>query len=427
MDREDIIKIIPKPKNQDVIVYDLSLKELLNINVLEEYKKSFTVYNIKKENYIILDTEIKQFENFINTSYLYNKSWSEIDYIEALKREEQTYSKLYGNIKKIENNINILEQKYKAINEQIEIQRTKDINEIEKKKENIEEEIKENKQNINKLKEKINDLKIEYDRLEKQKNDIENDNELLISMQQSLDSNSYTCKYCGTVITNGNSKKRVFNLLQKNIDKNNKYLDSLKINFTNTEQSLAFYENELNSSKNILKNDIEFKKTDYNFYIKKSIKILELEAVRDDIINKINNLKSQYNSNKETKNEDFKKIKDTISKIQLSLDNLKKIRENKTAFKEKYKNLNTLKSELIELNKKLNSYKKFLEIYFKIYEQKINNYFGKDIKFKLFKFNSLELQEIFEIYYMGIEYTQLNKALKKEFDEIYLEKISYFN
>ena len=39
MERKDIIKIIPEPKNEDVIVYDLTLKSLLDINVIEEYKK----------------------------------------------------------------------------------------------------------------------------------------------------------------------------------------------------------------------------------------------------------------------------------------------------------------------------------------------------------------------------------------------------
>ena len=126
MDRYDIIKIIPKPSNQDVIVYDFSLKNLLDINVIEKYNNDLAAYKIKKDNYILLDTEIKQYEDSLNKIYLYMKNWSEMDYIERLKEEKKYYSKIYSTIKKIENNIDILEKKYKSINEQIEIQKNKD-------------------------------------------------------------------------------------------------------------------------------------------------------------------------------------------------------------------------------------------------------------------------------------------------------------
>ena len=37
--REDVFKIIPKPQNEDVIIYDKSLEDLLEVDVLTEYNK----------------------------------------------------------------------------------------------------------------------------------------------------------------------------------------------------------------------------------------------------------------------------------------------------------------------------------------------------------------------------------------------------
>lgn len=426
MDRYDIIKIIPKPSNQDVIVYDFSLKNLLDINVIENYNKDLAAYKIKKDNYILLDAEIKQYEDSLNKIYLYMKNWSEMDYIERLKEEKKYYSKIYSTIKKIENNIDILEKKYKSINEQIEIQKNKDKKEIENKKKNIDSEIENTKNKISKIKERISEYDLQYKRIEEHISDIKEEINLLEQMQENITTNhEYKCQYCGTIITHEGSKRRIYNLLQKSIDKNIKKISVLQNDFNKAEQSLAYYENELSSLKSILKNNIEFKKQDYNFYIKKSIKVLELEAIRDEILKNIVELKEQYHKNSDTSKKDFIETKDRISKYELSLENLKKIKENKENFKEKYQQLNKLKNELIELHNNLKEYKKFLEIYYKIYEQKINDYFGKDIKFKLFKFEGIELKEIFQVFYKDIEYTELPKKMKEDFDNIYIEKISY--
>lgn len=431
MERNDVINIVPKPTNQDVIIYDFSLKDLIDVDVLEKYNFDFAAYKIKKENYLLLDKEIKEYEESLNKIYLYTKTWSEIDYIEMLKKEKQNYSILYNDVKKIENNINILEKKYKTINEQIEIQRKKDIKEIEEKKQNIDEEISEVRNNIFNLKNKVNELVLQYNRIKIELSDVNDEIKLLNSMQKELsEENSkkeYKCQYCGSIITNGHTKRHISSLLNKTLEKKNKILNSLTESLSNTEKNLFFYKEELTKQKAILKNDIEFKKQDYNFYIKKSIKILELEATRDEVIKKILQLKKEYNNNSKTKKQDFIDIKDRIAKYELSLENLKKIKENKKTFKEKYKNLNILKGELISLNSNLKLYKKFLEIYYKIYQQKINDYFGLDIKFKLFKFNDFELQEIFEVYYKDVEYSQLSKANKDKFDKIYREKIFYFS
>lgn len=425
MERKDIIKIIPEPKNEDVIVYDLTLKSLLDINVIEEYKKILADYKIKRENYILMEQELEQHKISINNIYLYNKKWSEKDYIEMLQKDKKTYSTYFNDIRKIENNIQILEKKYKILNEQIEIQRNKELKEVETKRKNINNEIEETKKNITKLNTQKNSLKLEYDRYLRQIEELQEDIDLCLAMQQELDNKEYQCQYCGTIITNGNSKKRIFNMLDKKINKNNKILNSYKTSLEKTEKDLSYTIKELKENKSILENDMEFKKQDYNFYIKKSVKILEMEATRDEIQKDILKYKDEYENNKIVKSQEYQNLKDRIDKYELSLQNLQRIKESKQNFSEEYKIINNLKPILLELNEKLKLYKKFIEIYFKIYEQKANDYFGNNIKFKLFKFNSLDLEEIFEVYYNGIEYTQLHPKQREELDKICYEKISY--
>lgn len=425
MERKDIIKIIPEPKNEDVIVYDLTLKSLLDVNVIEEYKKILADYKIKRENYILMEQELEQHKISINNIYLYNKKWSEKDYIEMLQKDKKTYSTYFNDIKKIENNIQILEKKYKILNEQIEIQRNKELKEVETKRKNINNEIEETKKNITKLNTQKNSLKLEYDRYLKQIEELQEDIDLCLAMQQELDNKEYQCQYCGTIITNGNSKKRIFNMLDKKINKNSKILNSYKTSLEKTEKDLSYITKELKENKSILENDMEFKKQDYNFYIKKSVKILEMEATRDEIQKDILKYKDEYENNKIVKSQEYQNLKDRIDKYELSLQNLQRIKESKQNFSEEYKIINNLKPILLELNEKLKLYKKFIEIYFKIYEQKANDYFGNNIKFKLFKFNSLDLEEIFEVYYNGIEYTQLHPKQREELDKICYEKISY--
>lgn len=426
MKKEDVLSIIPKPKNEEIIAYDLSLKSLIDKDVFLEYNNDLNTYKFKKEKYLIIDAEIKEYEKNINNIYLYNKTWTEEDYIKMLQNDKKTYSIMFGDIKKIVNNIEISTKKYNTINEKIEMQIKKEQKELEDKKKTINNEIEEYKNNILLLKTKISELEIDKKRIEEQITDLQDEINLCLSMQQELEDNTYKCKYCGTIITNKNSKKKIYNILEKNIQKASQKLEKYTKNFEKTETNIAYYENELKKNKSNLNNSIQFKKQDYNFYSKKSIKVLELEAFRDEILKNIDVLKKEYESNKETKNPKYLELKDRISKYELSLQNLEKIKKAKENFKDKYNEAQKLKSDLLKLYDNLTLYKKFIEIFYKIYQQKANDYFGNNIKFKFYKFNNLQLEEIFEIYYNGIEYTQLNKALKEELDNIYFKKLSYF-
>lgn len=425
MNREEILKIIPKPKNEDVIVYNTELINLIDVDVLKEYYNIFPIYKIKKENYILLKEEIEQYEKSINNIYLYDKSWNELDYLEMLKKEKKTYSTIFSDIKKIENNIQILEKKYKNINEKIEIQRNSDEKKIEDKRKNIDNEIKETKEKILKIENVLEGFKINLKYINEQiQNNLETKAELT-EMKQDLEKENCKCIYCGTIIKN-RSKNKVSNIIEKKIIKNLSQYEDLQKNKLKIEKEKDYYENELSNLKTTLKNDVEFKKQDYNFYIKKSIGVLKLEAIRDDILNQMLKLKKDYETNPLISSKKYLETKELISKYELSLENLKKIKENKENFKEKYSKIKKLSEELKDLNSKLTLYKKFIEIYYKIYQQKVNDYFGKDFKFVFYKFNNLELIPILELKYKDIEYLELNSFLKKECDNIYVEKISSF-
>lgn len=425
MNREEILKIIPKPKNEDVIVYNTELINLIDVDVLKEYYDIFPIYKIKKENYILLKEEIEQYEKSINNIYLYDKSWNELDYLEMLKKEKKTYSTIFSDIKKIENNVQILEKKYKNINEKIEIQRNSDEKKIEDKRKNIDNEIKETKEKILKIENVLEGFKINLKYINEQiQNNLETKAELT-EMKQDLEKENCKCIYCGTIIKN-RSKNKVSNIIEKKIIKNLSQYEDLQKNKLKIEKEKDYYENELLNLKTTLKNDVEFKKQDYNFYIKKSIGVLKLEAIRDDILNQMLKLKKDYETNPLISSKKYLETKELISKYELSLENLKKIKENKENFKEKYSKIKKLSEELKDLNSKLTLYKKFIEIYYKIYQQKVNDYFGKDFKFVFYKFNNLELIPILELKYKDIEYLELNSFLKKECDNIYVEKISSF-
>ena len=425
MDREEILKIIPKPKNEDVIIYDTELINLIDVDVLKEYYDIFPIYKIKKENYILLKEEIEQYEKSINNIYLYDKSWNELDYLEMLKKEKKTYSTIFSDIKKIENNIQILEKKYKNINEKIEIQRNSDEKKKKDKRKNIDNEIKETKEKILKIENVLEGFKINLKYINEQiQNNLETKAELT-EMKQDLEKENCKCIYCGTIIKN-RSKNKVSNIIEKKIIKNLSQYEDLQKNKLKIEKEKDYYENELLNLKTTLKNNVEFKKQDYNFYIKKSIGVLKLEAIRDDILNQMLKLKKDYETNPLISSKKYLETKELISKYELSLENLKKIKENKENFKEKYSKIKKLSEELKDLNSKLTLYKKFIEIYYKIYQQKVNDYFGKDFKFVFYKFNNLELIPILELKYKDIEYLELNSFLKKECDNIYVEKISSF-
>ena len=425
IDRLEVLKLVPIIKNEDVIVYDPTLKNLLDKDVLNEYNTLLAACKINKKNYDTYVLEVKEYEKMVDDSYFYNPKWNEQDYFEALKIEKSNYNALYGGIKKIENNIEVLQKKYNTLNEQIELQIRRDEKEMNTKRENIDKIIKQKEEELATYKKKFADVKIQKEYNEEKIKEINEEAQLINDMLKELDHDEFKCKYCNSTIKRKDRKEKIFSMLTKQseklIDKNEKHSTLYKKNI----DDFNFYGTKIKETTTELKNAYQFKKNDYNFYMKKSVEVLKLEAKRDETLNNINKFKKEISGHSETKSKEFLNIKDKISKLELSLENMQKIKIQKDAFKNKYAKIDELKKILSQQKKKLDIYKKFLIIYFKICEQKINDYFGPDFKFKLYKFKDYDIEEVLEVTYKTMAYEELTKHFKYECDKIYKEKIGF--
>ena len=165
MDRKTLIDFIPKPTNNDVILYDLSLKNLIDENVFDEYNKLLPIYYETKKNYQYYKNNIEEYKKNLNGIYLYRTDWSEDDYLLNLQNAKKTYTNLYGPIKRIESNIETLQKKIKLTDEKIQFQITKENKDFEDRKNNIDKKIDDNVDKLMSLKEVFSTLKIEKEKI----------------------------------------------------------------------------------------------------------------------------------------------------------------------------------------------------------------------------------------------------------------------
>lgn len=426
MDREQFIKFIPKPENKDVILYDTTLKDLIDIDVLEKYNELYSNFIKKKQEFLNLKEKSEEYQRMIDNIYLYKPSWNEQDYLDALQNDKKTYSTMYNDIKKIENNIEILQKKIKSIDEKIEMQEVKEKRTAEKKEKSIDEDIEKQKEKIANLRENLILYKQTLETINDEILDNENEFEFLSQMLEDLKIGNYKCKYCGSTIKVYSENSLIYKRLYKNTEQNKNELKQLLEKKKKVELNISYYESEILKIKKNLNNDIEFKKEKRNSYNKKSIEVLKLEALRDEMINNMSELKNELESNPRSHSKHFLELKERIDKYELSLDNLKRIKEIKENSNNEIQKINSLREEIKKIIPVLNKYLRFISIYFKIYEQKANEYCGDNIKFKFFKIEEYKLLEIFEITYKGIEYSQLDKKTREEVDKTLIEKFSIY-
>ncbi len=426
LNRKDFMKFIPKPDNKDVILYDNELQDLLDVEVLEEYNKECQLFFQEKEEYISLSETFKEYEKFVNSMYLYQRKWNEEDYLGILQNDKKTYSKLYSEIKKTETNISILQKKAKVMQEKIDMQTKIEERNLQEKKDNIDITIENIKDNLDKYRGKlsdyVNDRRIIDKRIENNEEEFNN----LQSMNTQLNNGVYKCELCGHTIKSVGTDSKIYARLCKKLEVNKEELEHLIKKKNDIEANIAFFENEIKKEKSNLQNAISFKKESRNFYRKKSLEILKLEALRDEIINNITLLEKSLKTNPKTKESNFIELKDRISKCEISLENLRKIKVFRMSKEKELKKINELKESLKKHIKRMDEMKKFLIIYFKIYEQRANDYCLNVIKFKIFEFEDYNLKEIFKIYYNNILYEELEQKDKDFVDKILIDKFQLF-
>ena len=427
MDRNMLIKFIPKPTNKDVILYDISLNNLIDVDVIDEYQKILPIFNFSMSQFKGIKNNIESYKKLINEIYLYRMNWSEEDYLYHLQNEKKTYNNLFGPIKKLESNIEMLQKKIKMIDDKIEIQTQKENKEIEERKNNIDKKINENLNKFMSLKEMCATLKIEKERIKKNIQDNEEDFLMLQKIVEGINNGECRCQYCNSLLSNVSENSNFYKRTIKNLEKNKNELIKLQEKKQKNDEEILEHENKIKEINQELKNDYSFKEDGFNFYRKKSVEVLKLEAQRDKMLNDIDEIQKQLKNNSSTKSKQFLEIKDRIEKYELSLQNIQKLREFKQKLNEEIQQYNELESNLTNMKNKLDQYKKFLTIFYKIYEQKAADFCGKDLKFKIFDFEDYSLVEKFEVYYKNIKYENLSIPSKRKVNSTLEEKFTFYD
>lgn len=430
INRKDLINFVPKPKNSDVIIYDITLTDLIDVDVFYEYNKLLPNYLDVKNRYKTLKEKLDQSIKEIDNMYLYNSSWGEKDYLLKLSDAKKVYSKLFGDVKKIENNITSLEKQITVANQKIELQKAKEKNLIENSKKNVDERIEKNNQLLEQYRIKRNYFLDLLKRINKNIKENEEEFSILVDMQSHLQDKTFVCKYCGSKInitTENIENSHIYKRLANNIMDNKTELTNLLARQNEIKANKDQYDKEMKRIQAELTNDISLKSQDNIFYTKKSQEILKLEGFRDEMINNIDELKKQLKTKSETNTDKYLSLKKEIERYEISLDNLSKIKQLKFKNSDLITNIDKLKKELLPMHEKIEKYISFISIYFKIYEQKLTEFLGEDYKFNLFSFEDDSLKEILKITYKGLNYSDLSITEMENIDKYIYSKIQTFD
>ncbi len=430
INRKDLINFVPKPKNSDVIIYDITLTDLIDVDVFYEYNKLLPNYLDVKNRYKTLKEKLDQSIKEIDNMYLYNSSWGEKDYLLKLSDAKKVYSKLFGDVKKIENNITSLEKQITVANQKIELQKAKEKNLIENSKKNVDERIEKNNQLLEQYRIKRNYFLDLLKRINKNIKENEEEFSILVDMQSHLQDKTFVCKYCGSKInitTENIENSHIYKRLANNIMDNKTELTNLLARQSEIKANKDQYDKEMKRIQAELTNDISLKSQDNIFYTKKSQEILKLEGFRDEMINNIDELKKQLKTKSETNTDKYLSLKKEIERYEISLDNLSKIKQLKFKNSDLITNIDKLKKELLPMHEKIEKYISFISIYFKIYEQKLTEFLGEDYKFNLFSFEDDSLKEILKITYKGLNYSDLSINEMENIDKYIYSKIQTFD
>lgn len=430
INRKDLINFVPKPKNSDVIIYDITLTDLIDVDVFYEYNKLLPNYLDVKNRYKTLKEKLDQSIKEIDNMYLYNSSWGEKDYLLKLSDAKKVYSKLFGDVKKIENNIASLEKQITVANQKIELQKAKEKNLIENSKKNVDERIEKNNQLLEQYRIKRNYFLDLLKRINKNIKENEEEFSILVDMQSHLQDKTFVCKYCGSKInitTENIENSHIYKRLANNIMDNKTELTNLLARQNEIKANKDQYDKEMKRIQAELTNDISLKSQDNVFYTKKSQEILKLEGFRDEMINNIDELKKQLKTKSEMNTDKYLSLKKEIEKYEISLDNLSKIKQLKFKNSDLITNIDKLKKELLPMHEKIEKYISFISIYFKIYEQKLTEFLGEDYKFNLFSFEDDSLKEILKITYKGLNYSDLSINEMENIDKYIYSKIQTFD
>ena len=131
--RKALLKLIPIPKNEEVVYYDNRFIELINIDVDRLYNDELEKYKELQSQYKSVKAKIDDFNERISNLSVIDKKMSENEYVSEIQALEIEYAKKYRDIKVLDNKINIYRNKILDLDNKIEIQKAKEMNALKQK------------------------------------------------------------------------------------------------------------------------------------------------------------------------------------------------------------------------------------------------------------------------------------------------------
>lgn len=421
--RKNIIKLVRKPTNQDIIYYNSKFIDLINVDVEKLYYDELKKYRELEKQYLEVKSKIDDYNERVNNLNLIGKM-SELEYMSKIQELEIKYAKEYKEIKILENKINTYKNKIVDLKNKIEIQKAK---EIEDKK-GFQSQLLKSK---NRLSSNIGNLKIALDinnkkiDITREKLNFERDKyNTFEETKKAIEEDNYVCQYCKSTLDKKSLKKVIKNAIKQQeiiLEKIDKLKNELSI-LNNQKNELE--DNLLNSTSE-LKNINFAEKQNLFAYDKKSVKVLKLEGTIFQLENEIENLEIQYEEKAKKAGPNFKRMKAKLEAYKESFLNLREIKDQKENLKLDLNIYDDVIEQAKEIKFNLKLHCQFLMTRNKLWEQNLSNLFDNKLKFKLFEEENLEIKEICIIYYNNIESKYLKPDEEKEVERMIIDKMRF--
>lgn len=401
-----LLSKIEKPNNQDVIAYDPNyLIDLLNINVQKKYPDLLKKYKQEFKSYQLEEQKMQDYDKKLNEFYLFNTSWTEYDYLTKINESKKTYAILYSNINANEKKIKALKSRLEILKQSLEDQKAIQQLNFNKQIENNKRQIPKLQNKLFKLERKMNKYNLDIEYYNNSISLLENTGNFIEELQSKINEHPELKKV-----------KSINTLITNQISKFQNEINDFKGKIRDTKDDILIIEDDYNESKEELENLLTFNEQEKIPYHKKSIEILRIEGEINSTKNQIANIQQEIENDSKYNSKEFNALKDKINKYELSLKNLTTIKEYEKENKGKIIELKEKQDELKKQYSILSKMTKFLIIYYKICEEKINSVF-EDITFKLYKILSdIEVIEDLKITVNSIEYANLDANTKNKVD-----------
>lgn len=426
--KEKLLRLIAIPKNSEVIYYDKNFIDLINVNVDKLYQDQLSKYESLQSEYSKIQGRLNDYESKVQSMSISNKSMTEEDYIKEIQRLEIEYTQKYSKIKQLESKLNSIKSTLLAQKEKIKIQQAKDESEIQNQNEKIEKENQEIKSKllILKAKEEVCEMQIEglieLIQAYREKYELYDINKMITK------TGKIKCAFCGALtIPETESEKE--NLIAKNQIKRQSIAGKVLVR----NQTLAKRKEELEEIQKQIAN-IEAKLATNenstiipNLYIKKSEKVLKLEAKKFEIEDELEKVYKEYTKLTKAEGRSFSAMKEKLDNYKESLSNIISLRNEKDNLQEEIKLGKELQEDIKSMEDVLKFYAKFLMIRNKMIEKRMSELFDGKVTFEFYQLDNFYIKKVYKIFYNKIEIQFLNLDEQKELENLIQEKIKLLN